>query len=254
MTGPLSPVEWHVRFSQQARWTADLRRYLYTRFKIDSARTILDVGCGTGVLTVELERECQANIYGVDIDRAFLKLATRNTQRVILTQGDAHTLPYPSRTFDLVLCHFLLLWVSKPIQVIREMARVARSNGAVIALAEPDYGGRIDYPPEISILGDLQRESLRRQGADPLMGRKLAGLFRQAGLVSIETGVLGGQWTHPPSKDEWESEWRVLEQDLERTLVLHQRPEDLKALDWAANQSGERVLFVPTFYAVGSPI
>ena len=40
-----------------------------------------------------------------------------------------------------------------------------------------------------------QQMYAQQQGADPRMGRKLAGLFHKAGLGSVETGVLGGQWS-----------------------------------------------------------
>ena len=39
----------------------------------------------------------------------------------------------------------------------------------------------------------LQALSQGRQGADPLMGRQLSGLFHGAGLAGVETGLLGEQ-------------------------------------------------------------
>jgi hypothetical protein len=127
------------------------------------------------------------------------------------------------------------------------MRRVTRSGGSVIALAEPDYGGRIDYPEELAILGRHQAAALRKQGADPRMGRRLAEVFHQLGLQDIEVGVLGGQWKGKSSRREWELEWRVLQSD----LGGEQDTDSLRALDWAARERGERVLFVPTFYAFG---
>jgi SAM-dependent methyltransferase len=251
MRTELTLLDWHSRFEQQARWTQDIRRYLYGRAALAGSQRVLDVGCGTGVLQHELQELSQAKIIGVDLALNHLKLATRNTQGALFTQGDAHVLPFSSGTFDMALCHFVILWVSDPLKVITEMRRVVAPGGAVLALAEPDYGGRIDFPPELTILGEEQRQSLRRQGADPEMGRKLAGIFRQAGLASIEFGVLGGQWHSPPSKAEWESEWRVLENDLSETRDEAIDTGKLKALDWSAWQRGERVLFVPTFYALG---
>jgi ubiquinone/menaquinone biosynthesis C-methylase UbiE len=251
MDNTLTVLDWHARFEQQARWTQDLRHYLFGRAALKSSRRVIDAGCGTGVLAKELPGLCQAKIFGLDIARNHLDMATRNAPAAIFTQGDAQELPFLSGTFDLAFCHFVLLWVTDPSRVIREMRRVVIPGGAVLALAEPDYGGRIDFPGELSALGELQCRSLRRQGADPEMGRKLAGIFHQAGLTSIEFGVIGGQWTSTPSQDEWESEWRVLEQDLNKSPEVAINASELKAQDWYAWQSGERVLFVPTFYAIG---
>jgi SAM-dependent methyltransferase len=251
MPSTLTSEDWHARFEQQARWTYDMRRYLYTRASIESARMILDVGCGSGVLAAELFELCKAKIYGVDIAQNYLELATRNAPGARFTQGDAHALPFLAGAFDLAFCHFVLLWVADPLCMVREMTRVVIPGGAVLALAEPDYGGRIDYPPELAMLGEGQSQSLRRQGADPEMGRKLAGIFHRAGLTAIETGVLGGQWRSAPSQAEWDAEWRVTEYDLKGCPGEAIDTARLRALDWDAWQSGNRVLFVPTFYALG---
>lgn len=247
---PLSPADWHQRFTLQAQWTGDLRRYLFKRIGIQPNSRILEIGCGTGALLAEFLSFEHAQTYGLDINPEFLDLASRNAQEARLTRGDAHALPYPENSFDLAVCHFLLLWVSQPLSVLNEMARVTQRGGVLAALAEPDYGGRIDHPPELVRLGDLQAAALRVQGADPEMGRKLSGLFRNAGVKRIESGVLGGQWIDSLTKEYRESEWAVLGSDLENYLSAAEI-ENLRQLDESAWAQGERVLFVPTFYAWG---
>jgi SAM-dependent methyltransferase len=170
---------------------------------------------------------------------------------VDFVQGDAHSLPFPSKSFDIALCHFLLLWVENPFRVLAEMCRLVHPGGTVLAMAEPDYGARVDYPDPLVRLGEYQRQSLRLQGADPFIGRKLAGYFHQAGLVEIECGILGGQWNAPLAREEWESEWKVMESDLQHLAGTDADLEALKNLDWNAWLRGERILYVPTFYAWG---
>lgn len=271
----MTPTAWHQRYTQQARWTQPLREYIYAQISLSTATRILDVGCGTGAIELELLSLAQGTIFGLDIDPANLALAITHAPGAFYIQADAHQLPLPAGTFDIVLCHFLLLWVSDPVQVVREMRRLARPGGAVLALAEPDYARRIDYPTEFALLGEWQREALIRQGAQPDLGRRLGEVFSLAGFESIETGILGGQWKQPPTREEWEIEWQVLEND----LVSSQQPEPvsarnehrddtvasripnlpalktdlarLKQQDWSAWQSRARILFVPTFYAWG---
>jgi SAM-dependent methyltransferase len=246
----LSPTNWHQRFTLQAQWTGDLRRYLYNRIGVQSIGRILEIGCGTGALLPELLSLGHADTHGLDLNRDFLEVASRNAQEACLTCGDAHGLPYPENSFDLTLCHFLLLWVGRPVSVLREMMRVTRRGGVVAALAEPDYGGRIDYPPELARLGDLQAMALRDQGADPEVGRKLRGLFTDAGVKGMESGVLGSQWIDSPTEEYRESEWAVLGSDLGGYLSAAEI-ENFRQSDESAWGRGERVLFVPTFYAWG---
>ena len=234
----------------QAGWTQAIRLHLYTRAGLKKAHRVLEVGCGTGVLTAELSRAARARVCGLDLDPAFLALARSHDQRTRYVQGDGSHLPYPRDAFDLALCHFLLLWVKDPLQVLLEMKRVTRPGRAVLALAEPDYGGRIDYPASLSELGQQQTTSLRRAGANPLIGRELAAWFSRAGLTNVETGVLGGEWRHPTPTPERESEWSTLQSDLAGQLPPA-RLAELNAIEQAAAARGERVLFVPTFYAIG---
>jgi ubiquinone/menaquinone biosynthesis C-methylase UbiE len=263
-------MDWHARFSQQADWTRQLRNYIFDSVRLTRACCILEVGCGTGTLLAELpcrtctpfgprarrgETACasagkQAAVHGLDLEPARLAEARVHARRARLTNGDAHRLPYPAQTFDLTFCHFLLMWVKDPAEVLREMRRVTRRKGYVLALAEPDYSGRVDQPKELAPLGRWQAESLQRQGADPHLGRRLAGLFAEAGIKIIETGSLRGRGTHLLTPGEWELEWAVLEADL-AGFVPAGKFQKMKRLDEAAWRRGERVLYVPTYYAWG---
>jgi len=174
----------------------------------------------------------------------------RQGERVVYVRGDAQALPFPDGRFDVVICHYLLLWLMDPAQGVREMARVVQPNGAVLACAEPDYGGRVDHPPDMASLGRLQAEALRRQGADPEIGRRLGELFVAAGLQAT-VGVMAGHWDAPAwPDDEFEAEWAMRERDLSALLPFEELHR-LRSADRRALAAGRRVLFVPTFYALG---
>jgi ubiquinone/menaquinone biosynthesis C-methylase UbiE len=242
--------EWHNRFLQQARWTEEIRRSCYTRLNFKTTERVLEVGCGSGAITADLHRFSPGNIYGLDIRQDFLGQAHKIDPATRFIQGDSLCLPFKNNSIDAVVCHFLLLWVKQADQALAEMRRVTRRGGCVVALAEPDYGGRIDYPDQLFELGRLQGAALQAQGADINTGRKLAALFHQAGFKNVQVGLLGGLWKEPPSTGTWQSEWTMLAADLKDTLSTREL-EKLRSLDAAAWQNGERILFVPTFYAWG---
>lgn len=249
----LSPADWHLRYLSQAQWTRDLRRYLYRQVNINQANRILDVGCGTGALETEFLEYTRAQVYGIDIDVNALMYSHRHTSAAFYVLADANEMPFSPSSFDVCLCHFFFLWIRAPQSVFAEMVRVTRPGGSILILAEPDYGGRIDYPTDLEIIGDWQRDSLQTQGADPLIGRKIASLFSTEGVSLVEFGVIGGRWVRGFDRSSWEMEWQTITHDLE-LLDEKELIDSLAAVkerDLDAYLRGERVLFVPTFYAWG---
>ena len=243
-------IDWHTRFLQQADWTCELREYLFAQVGMDTARRILEVGCGTGAILSDVAMRNSAAVHGLDLASGRLSEARLHAPRALLTRGDALTLPYPDQIFDISFCHFLLLWVREPLQALLEMKRVTRPGGQVLALAEPDYSRRVDKPAVLIPLGRWQTESLRRQGADPSLGERLAKLFHQADIQLIETGTLRGRGAHPLTAEQRELEWAVLEADL-AGFIPTEEIQKMKTLDEQAWERGERVLFVPTYFAWG---
>jgi len=240
-------MNWHARYTQQANWTRELRNYLFEQTGIKTAKRALEVGCGTGAILSEIQTR---SLHGLDLRPAPLMEARVHAPTASLTCGDGLSLPYPAECFDLVFCHYLLLWVSDPRKALAEMKRITRPGGYVLALAEPDYSARVDKPAELAVLGRWQTESLQRQGADPTLGGRLAALFDQAGIRLIETGTIESQGNEAPTSSEWELEWAVLENDLRESVPVDEI-QRLKRLDKRAWANGKRILHVPTYFAWG---
>lgn len=246
----LTVEDWHVRFLAQAAWTHALRTYLFSKIELGAEAALLEVGCGTGAITAAMRHFSPGQLVGLDLDYSRLRFARFYDPGTWFLSGNAYSLPFAKASFSITFCHFLLLWLTDPLAAIAEMCRVTRSGGFVIALAEPDYGGRVEYPPEFQQLVELQTSALKTQGADPLIGRRLRALFTSAGLINVHAGVLGGEWSESISGQELESEWRMLEDDLAETMTRKSLM-DLRNLDREARLNGSRVSFVPTFYAFG---
>lgn len=241
--------QWHQRYQQQARWTADVRNYLIEKASLHPGGRVLEVGVGTGAVLNAITEERSIHPLGVDLNRLSLNYARGINSAFCLIQADGVRLPFPAGKFDLAYCHYLLLWAADPSQILQEMGRVTQPGGAIIALAEPDHESRIDYPPPLDHLGKLQTKALAEQGADTSIGRRLRGLFEQTGLTDVEAGLLGARWTKAPSHTE-ALEWMTIQSDLENWMSKDQLTKYQEA-DQAAYQSGDRVLFIPTFYAMG---
>ena len=240
-------MDWHRRYLQQAQWTRDLRAYIFKQAGLDNASRVLEVGCGTGAILSELPEP--SSLHGLDVDFAALTQCQVYVSTASLIQGNALALPYSVQIFDIVYCHFLLLWVRDPLQALFEMKRVAKRGAHIMAFAEPDYKARLDQPRGLVPLGEWQTESLRRQGADPGLGARLADLFFRAGIKIVETGPIQNT-ARGPLPDEWETEWAVIESDL-AGFISKEEIQKMKRLDQQARAHGERVLNVPTYFAWG---
>ena len=235
---------------EQAAWTAALRRRLLAGTGLSPTARLLDVGAGTGAVAVELAADGPGGrVLALDIDLGACRFGARFVPAVAWACGDAHALPFEASSLDLVLFHYVLLWLDDPAEALNEAIRVTRSGGWVAALAEPDHAARIDFPEVLARLGARQTEALAVQGADVRMGRKLRGLLAAAGLDGVESGLLGGEWGRSVASGD-SLEWETLRRDLTPTVPSGDL-DALESFDRDSRARGERVLFVPTFYAIG---
>lgn len=248
---PLTTQQWHARFVEQSAWTAPLRAFLFTQAHLESARHILEVGCGTGAITLDLSQSTNAEITGVDILCDRVRFAEKVDAAIGYSCSDALSLPFEQDHFDISFCHYFFLWMKDQAQkALDEMVRVTRHGGMVIALAEPDYATRIDYPVELITLGKLQTQALERQGALIDMGVHLPELFSKAGLSNIQFGLTGFQNEVHEIPAWFDSEWETLTNDLHDEMADEELAR-LKELDRHSWEEGSRVLHIPTFYAIG---
>jgi SAM-dependent methyltransferase len=128
------------------RWSRRLAREFVAFAGVTTGDSILDVGAGTGSLTLTLAAAVpEAHITGVDRSAAYLALARSRASsgRVRFEIGDAMALEHPDATFDAALSMLVLNFVPEPARAIREMIRVTRPGGT-IAVAVWDYSGGMD--------------------------------------------------------------------------------------------------------------
>jgi len=111
-----------------------LVRYANQRFfrALDSlaglapASTVLDAGCGEGVVLSRLSNHPARRMFGLDLDPARLRLTRSRLPGQALVVGDLHNLPFASASFDLVLALEVFEHIGDPNQALREVFRVSR--------------------------------------------------------------------------------------------------------------------------------
>lgn len=151
-------------------------------------QTVLEVGCGSGVFLPGLAEKVQptGRVVGLDYSDALIAVARKAADEtpyasLIATEvADAYKLPYPDGYFDAAHCERVLMHLEDPTAAVREMARVVRPGGVVVA-AEPDWAGmRFDHPDQETFQHVYQRALKPRQRD---VGLTLNRRFAEAGLV-----------------------------------------------------------------------
>lgn len=89
---------------------------------------ILDIGCGTGLMTQTLADKNE--VWGVDISSGLLKVARDKGIRTIRGSGDS--LPFRNDTFHLVVCMGVLPYYKNPEKILSQISRVTRPNGKIL--------------------------------------------------------------------------------------------------------------------------
>ena len=189
-------LRWHwltPLYDPLLRWAMreeQFKRRLISQAAIQPQHKVLDLGCGTGTLTVLIKQmQPKAEVVGLDGDRPVLDLARAKAAEAGITitwqQGMAFDLPYSDDTFDRVLSSLVLhhLITENKQRTLDEVWRVLRPGGElhVIDFGQPHgvYGQAVSI-----VVRRLERTMDNIKGRLPLM-------FRNAGFKPVqETGQI----------------------------------------------------------------
>jgi ubiquinone/menaquinone biosynthesis C-methylase UbiE len=121
---------------------ATFKRRLIQQANIQPHMKVLDLGCGTGTLTLMLKQaQPEANVTGLDGDPQVLDIARKRSVGVSIQwdEGLAASLPYPDSTFDSVVTSLVIhhLTTDDKRRAFKEIYRVLKSQGQLHVL---DFG------------------------------------------------------------------------------------------------------------------
>jgi len=122
------------------RLMAGFERTLAQLFEQAAPESVLDVGCGEGVLTHQWARQLgEQRIVGIDLDDDKLKAewATRQRPNLEYRTMLAENMPFAENEFDVACAIEVLEHVPDPAHTVAEMARVARRHLLVSVPREP---------------------------------------------------------------------------------------------------------------------
>ncbi|NOX55329.1 MAG: methyltransferase domain-containing protein [Planctomycetes bacterium] len=125
----------------------------------------IDVGCGSGLLDIELAKRSRLRIVGLDIDPKMIEAAKATVRaahledRITFVVGDVHQMPFADDSADLIVSRGALPFFQDKVKALREIWRVLKPSGVAF------IGGRYLYTPRKYLLsGDELRRIVRQTG------------------------------------------------------------------------------------------
>lgn len=183
------PAESYRRF--MGLWSEPLAGEFLAHADLRDPDPVLDVGCGTGVLTeVLVDRYGTAAVAAVDPSTPFVEATADRFPGLDVRQGVAESLPHADDSFDAALAQLVVHFMSDPVAGLSEMGRVTRPGG-VVAACVWDHAGEgsplslfwsaaVDVDPGAPSEADLPGTS---EG-------HLESLATQAGLTDVTPATL----------------------------------------------------------------
>ena len=119
------------------RWRRLVARKLKEVTEKPSA-LVLDVACGTGDLSLELQKDARAQVFGTDFCRPMLAVAAgknaKNPRAIPYIEADGMNLSFAAESFDAVTIAFGLRNFSNWQDGLRELHRVLKTGGKLVIL------------------------------------------------------------------------------------------------------------------------
>lgn len=177
-----------ARLERQAALTWPQERRLLGELGVRDDATIVEVGCGPGsVLARLVELAPRGRVIGVEPDAELAELARDRAACANVLLGAAEQLPLADSSTDVVVLRFVLQHLADPVAAIDEARRVLRPGGLAVAI-DVDGGLWGIAQPTFPWLAAIQAKvwaSQANRGGDRMIGRRLARILGQGGLVDV---------------------------------------------------------------------
>ena len=170
---------------------------------VGAATRLLDVCCGTGVVTAAAARR-GADVTGVDFSGAMIGQARRAHMLLRFDESDAEALPYADASFEAVVSNFGIHHIAHSDRAMAEARRVLRPGGrlAITNWAAPaeNVAWRLLFDA-IGAHGNLQAANAPPSGGNLQSGEAALRLLGEAGFAECQAQIIRREWLVAAPRD-----------------------------------------------------
>jgi SAM-dependent methyltransferase len=172
------------------RWSEHLASLFLGHVNVAPGGRVLDVACGTGVLTKALA-QAGAHVIGVDASEGYLEGARRRRSHpnIAYEHGDVRKMRFDNDVFDAAVSTLALDVIPEIEEVVAEMKRVTRPGGVVASAVTQFFGGMpafdLVYNTGAVLEAEIARTRSIRSGRQLFWPNGQAVLWRKLGLEHV---------------------------------------------------------------------
>lgn len=207
-------------------WDTEFSGFLQETLRPRPGNRILDVGCGEGTAEMTLGRLRVSQLALFAIDRNVQRVAhtasvgRSHNYRLQLAGAEVTRLPFTTGAFDATFCVAVLQHVNDVATAVRELARVTRTGGRVLAV-EPDNAARYWYsssPVGARAFAQAQQffgavRAARGDSTDLAVGPRVSAIFATCGIEPVSVQLFPVSVTHigQPPPTLWQARRQAVE-------------------------------------------
>jgi SAM-dependent methyltransferase len=190
----------YVSGREQRLWTnpalyEDMMASIQDQLELTTGQCLLEVGCAAGFLAPGLAERVRSYT-GVDLAAKAVAVArSLGVANAVFRVADGTRLPWPDGTFDRVICYDVFINFpdfAAAAKVLRDMARVCRPGGKIMAGAIPDDACKdafLEHVPKVSQKLDAQFGPVKTATAPPSLPQRLR-RWLQRKVFKVQPSVL----------------------------------------------------------------
>ena len=168
---------------------AEATEWLLAQAGLNAQSQVLEIACNMGTTAIELVSRFGCRVHAVDMDKQALSKAHENVaaaglaDRIQLSEANAHHLPFPDNSFDVVINEAMLtMYADKAKQrLVREYYRVLKPGGCLLTHDIMLTRG------QLALDADSQLQQVIKSNVSPMSQEGWRAMFSQVGFSQVAT-------------------------------------------------------------------